>query len=1112
MPPKAGAGGTRAGKKKKDEARLQQSQVPALGLPAAAQDDFDMDKEMSQALQRCNSKLSRSRWEAPVGSKKSASVARNLEQQFEGAAAVETPIRSPYTKKPRVTSPTVEELDTLREDGSEAGLLSRLDLVANEDDDMDRDLKGHNPKKSQDRKPLKSKDASPETHNPEKSMQEAHNPKKSMQEAHNPKKFMQEAHNPKKSMQEAHNPEKSMQEAHNPKKSMQEAHNPEKSMQQAHMPENMKEAHNPEKPVKEVHNPEKSVLEAHMFNPEKSQDPDCKVHQSGDGGTEVSQGTQQSTVASMPSPHGGQAKLNRPRHLDSQTTVSLADSKASPSRADAICLQLIDRGLPEPSDDDVDLPTSLMEFIFNQGVDTVGRMSDVDKAAAVVRWTRAIGKKQQSNFDLDPLCGYMAKELHGCATDLKNQQAILQKATTDYEKYMNVILGLGDKKRGELQRSETDLKKLGAGLDQISSWVEGKLRERQGIVASETEKAMQIQLRFASALECIMDVVQQECENRLAAVDETVTMDLECQLQALMLETQGADEAAGHASPPGAGDPQLLAVKDEAPSHDDQPVASTATPASTGTEDKPVASPKQTEPGTAVADVEDPLASAEAAKEAKRLAHNARVTFDRRIKGGDCPPAILDKVQSFQGQPNRLKLLQALFHDWHQNGGDWMRTAAYQESERRTSDESKGKQKMISFKALKEKYGKKLAERIRDNKKQQEGSRNAKVEPRPFWFKHPDWEMYRCFDSLEFELKDVSSSSTGFSSRANLGPEASSQLASTMQDMVLQPGAKRAEFGLGGQAALLPSNSTESLQGQQPDGNKQGTKKVNAFGLTRKLNSKIQAIAAKQTEIFVWTRKIEDSTAEGMSEKTKEGFNDQLSAKKADFDALKSKMEALYSSCSQVMDKDLTTEQQTDIANLLQAAETLSNDLNGSLRPIKMTLVIAYVQPFDASSWSWCRLIADMQESFTSARQSLQAMKEEMMKNYGLKMTGPCAKLEAAGAHGKWGSNIQRDMLRTSSTGDDVPIDMVDVPIKPEQGKLKRMIKSMPVVLPHKLELSLGMDTIAAYMGPVVASFNLLVEGVQVCRYGESLMVHGMCTEIRGDWKWQKEFTACLFS
>ena len=38
--------------------------------------------------------------------------------------------------------------------------------------------------------------------------------------------------------------------------------------------------------------------------------------------------------------------------------------------------------------------------------------------------------------------------------------------------------------------------------------------------------------------------------------------------------------------------------------------------------------------------------------------------------------------------------------------------------------------------------------------------------------------MFRCFDSLEFELKDVSSSSTGFGASANLAPDATSQLAS----------------------------------------------------------------------------------------------------------------------------------------------------------------------------------------------------------------------------------------------------------------------------------------------------------------------------------------------
>ena len=41
------------------------------------------------------------------------------------------------------------------------------------------------------------------------------------------------------------------------------------------------------------------------------------------------------------------------------------------------------------------------------------------------------------------------------------------------------------------------------------------------------------------------------------------------------------------------------------------------------------------------------------------------------------------------------------------------------------------------------------------------------------------------------------------------------------------------------------------------------------------------------------------------------------------------------------------------------------------------------------------------------------------MSWHGVKMQGPCARLVTAGCEGKWASNIQRDMLRTSSTGDD---------------------------------------------------------------------------------------------
>ena len=106
----------------------------------------------------------------------------------------------------------------------------------------DRKLKA-NPKKSHDRKPLKS-------------------PKDAMQESQD------SVPDPKKSMQEAHNPEKSVQESNNPEKS-QEGN-----------------------------------------NPQKSQDLKPKVHEFGDGVSDMSQATQQSSVCSMPA-NTGQAKMNR---------------------------------------------------------------------------------------------------------------------------------------------------------------------------------------------------------------------------------------------------------------------------------------------------------------------------------------------------------------------------------------------------------------------------------------------------------------------------------------------------------------------------------------------------------------------------------------------------------------------------------------------------------------------------------------------------------------------------------------------------------------------------------------------------------------------------------
>ena len=53
---------------------------------------------------------------------------------------------------------------------------------------------------------------------------------------------------------------------------------------------------------------------------------------------------------------------------------------------------------------------------------------------------------------------------------------------------------------------------------------------------------------------------------------------------------------------------------------------------------------------------------------------------------------------------------------------------------------------------------------------------------------------------------------------------------------------------------------------------------------------------------------------------------------------MKTNMEALYSTCHTVADKDLSTEVRTNIEELLQSADSLANDFTGSLKPMKLSL------------------------------------------------------------------------------------------------------------------------------------------------------------------------------
>ena len=42
-------------------------------------------------------------------------------------------------------------------------------------------------------------------------------------------------------------------------------------------------------------------------------------------------------------------------------------------------------------------------------------------------------------------------------------------------------------------------------------------------------------------------------------------------------------------------------------------------------------------------------------------------------------------------------------------------------------------------------------------------------------------------------------------------------------------------------------------------------------------------------------------------------------------------------------------------------------------------------------------------------------------------------------------------------------------------------------------------------LSEVVKSFHVLANGVAVSRTGNAVMLHALCSEVRGDWKWQKD-------
>ena len=230
-----------------------------------------------------------------------------------------------------------------------------------------------------------------------------------------------------------------------------------------------------------------------------------------------------------------------------------------------MCDALLEHGLPEPDeaqDPRQYPPRSLLEYVFGKMGENAKGLGELQRTLLIVKWTRTIGALGLVFTDVDATHGEMAAKLHQSAVQFSKEQNTLEKLSKDLDRNISIITSLADKKRKDITNIQ-DPELFKQQLMKIDTWAMEKMDEKKNFVIQETNRVYQLQLDFAQHLEELLDAIEAQHYSRFA--NDDVTLDLEAQLQALMLEAHGADSGAGagHITPPRQGHEPLLAVKDE---------------------------------------------------------------------------------------------------------------------------------------------------------------------------------------------------------------------------------------------------------------------------------------------------------------------------------------------------------------------------------------------------------------------------------------------------------------------------------------------------------------------------------------------------------------------
>ncbi|CAE7527526.1 unnamed protein product [Symbiodinium sp. CCMP2592] len=560
-------------------------------------------------------------------------------------------------------------------------------------------------------------------------------------------------------------------------------------------------------------------------------------------------------------------------------------------------------------------PGKLCDWVYRNGeADTSSR------AFEVLKWTRLVVAKYNGAFEAqDSGHGGLARTLHDTSLCMLSLQNEYEAAKTQFLRYSQVILTVGANKKKREQDKNLAQEVLTSKFEQIDNWVSQKLDEKD---LSRQEVCKKLDEHIATFSEVLVKLLENtEAEHRSATGSLTeddeaaLCMELENQLN-MQLEADDAPAASDAASTSALASP-VLVLHVPGTAHRPTPVPGSwqqqgmrAAMHRLDTSELAAQPPKMNEPmksepekEAAVAPTPDeqivkPAAQTQTkmkaeprefaseeerqeweAKEAKRLKHNARVRFD----SPDCPQIVLDKLEEIQGQPNRLKTLGVWFQQWLDAGEDWANTQLVIEATRVNEEKFKAKEIMRSYKSLLDQYGKKTADNIRARKYEKEKNRDPKTDPKPYYMPHPD----------------------GIDDPARLDAEPRKCC--------------YGRWGFGPYAIAV--RRQVAVHG------------VNHFGVAKKLNVKIQAMAGKLTDIIVWSTKLSES-----SQKAKDNYQEELDSHRNEFSRIKGELEGLYSVHNNTKDADMAEASKSEIQSLLDRADAATTTFTGAMKPLKLTL------------------------------------------------------------------------------------------------------------------------------------------------------------------------------